>query len=143
MHGQSIFGLPSLHSLYSLISKRCYIFDNSMKKNLLNFFKLKLYPYSLNEIFHSILWPQFPFKLKNTLILEIWPPRPFWGHPRPHFKMFSNDSDSIFIQSYCQNDQEIASMSSVQAWPQRLIWRLLRLGLVNDWILRLMHKFHH
>ena len=91
-------------------------------------------------------WP-IPFHsiaiVKNTLILEIWPPRPFWGHLRPHFKMFSNDSDSIFIQSYCQNDQEIASMSSVQAWPQRLIWRPLRLGLVNDWISRLMHKFHH
>ena len=41
------------------------------------------------------------------------------------------------------NGQEKASMSSVQAWPQRLIWRLLRLGSVNGWILRLMHKFHH
>ena len=37
MHGQSIFGLSSLHSLYSLISKRCYISDGSVKKTCLIF----------------------------------------------------------------------------------------------------------
>ena len=47
-------------------------------------------------------WP-IPFHsiaiVKNTLILEIWPPRPFWGCPRPHFNMFLNDSGYTFIQS--------------------------------------------
>ena len=59
MHGQSIFGLPSLHSLYSLISKRCYIFDNPAKKNLLNIS-------SWNDIFTA--WMTYSMALAS-----------FWG----------------------------------------------------------------
>ena len=65
MHGQSIFGLPSKHSLYSLISKRCYIFDDSMKKNLLNFS-------SLNDIFtawmtYYIIFHGLSFLLRSKI----------------------------------------------------------------------------
>ena len=59
MHGQSIFGLSSLHSLYSLISKRCYIFDDPAKKNLLNIS-------SWNDIFTA--WMTYSMALAS-----------FWG----------------------------------------------------------------
>ena len=91
---------------------------------------------SLNFMALTFFWGQ------KTMILEIWPRRLFWGCPRPHSKVPSNDSDSSFLHSWCQNDQLKDSMTSVQAWPQSLNWRLLRLCSVNDWILRLMYKFH-
>ena len=142
MHGQSIFGLSSLHSLYSLISKRCYTLMVQWRKTCL-IFQAKMISLQLewHITYHTMAITSF----WGQKYIDSWDltSRLFWGRPRPHFKVFSNGSDSIFIQSYCQNDQEMVSVSSVQAWPQRLIWRLLRLGLVNDWILRLMHKFHH
>ena len=139
MHGKSIFGLSSLNSLYSLISKRCYIFDDPAKKNLLNIS-------SWNDIFTA--WMTYSMALAS-----------FWGQKyidswhltseavlrsseatfQSVLKWFRFHFHSVLMVKW----QKKASMSWVQAWPQRLIWRLLRLASVNDWISRLMHKFYH
>ena len=139
MPRQSLFGLSSLHSLYGLISKRCWnstIF--SMIPCLIS--QAKLISLQLEWFISLYFMASAFFWWQKTMILDIWPPRPFWMCPRPHSKVPSNDSDSIFLHFWCQNDKEKDSMSSVQTWPQRLKCRLLRLCSVNDWILTFMHK---
>ena len=60
MHGQSIFGLPSLHSLYSLNPKRCYIFDDQWRKTCL-IFQAKMISLQLewHITFHSMAITSF------------------------------------------------------------------------------------
>ena len=139
MDNQILGCLPYTASTASYLKDAIFLIIQWRKTCLLNFFKLKWYLYNLNDIFHSILFHGLSFLLNSEihwfLRCDLWGRfEVVWGH-------ISKCSQMVWIPfSY----SPIVKMTKkLPPWAQRLIWRLLRLGLVNDWISRLMHKFHH